>query len=179
MPEESVPTPRSKVLDILAWIGVILIWALFLMAMALWDLVGWFRGYAGRRRRRRLAFLLPLLVASTLGWKLGPVLWARFVLLDKAAFAARRSEGLETAQVEANLRAEALRLGLSGIQRQDGAIEVEKIEEEGTRRCRVRLGFTQEVRLLRWTWHVPIKGAVDESILPKPIKPWSEENLVR
>ena len=179
MPEEPGTAQNSKVLDILAWVGVLLVWAIFLLAMALWELIGWFRGYAGRRRRRRLAFLLTVLAASTLVWKLGPVLWARFVLLDKAAFAARRSEGMDVAQVEAKLRAEALRLGLSGIQRQDGAIEVEKIEEEGTRRCRVRLGFTQEVRLLRWTWHVPIKGAVDESILPKPIKPWSEENLVR
>ena len=179
MPEEPVAPPRSKVLDLLAWVGVVLVWALFLLAMALWELVGWFRGYAGRRRRRRLVFLLPLLAASTLAWKLGPVLWARFVLLDKAAFAARRFEGQETAQVEAKLRTEALRLGLTDILRQDGAIEVAMAEEEGSRRCRVRFEFTQEVRLLRWTWSVPIRGAVDESILPKPIKPWSEENLVQ
>lgn len=150
MPEEPAAPPRPKVLDLLAWAGVILIWAIFLLAMAIWSLVGWFRGYAGRRRLRRLAFLLPLLAASTLAWKLEPILWARFVLLDKAAFAAQRSEGVEAPQVEASLRTEAL-----------------------------RLGFTQEVRLLRWTWAVPIRGAVDESILPKPADPWSEENLVR
>ena len=179
MPEEPVPTPRSKILDALAWAGVVLIWAIFLLAMALWGMVCWFRGYAGRRRRRRLAFLLPLLAIATLAWKLGPVLWARFVLLDKAAIAARWSDGLEPAQVAANLRTEALRLRLFDIQRQDGAIEVEQTEEEGTRRCRVRLGFTQQVRLWRWTWDVPIRGAVDESILPRPISPWSEEYLVR
>lgn len=179
MPEEPVAAPRSKILDLLAWVGVLLIWAIFLLAMALWELIGWFRGYAGRRRRQRLAFLLPLLAASTLAWKLGPVLWARFVLLDKAAFAARRSEGVETAQMEAKLRTEAMRLGLSGIQEQEGAIVVENIEEEGSRRCRVRLEFTQEVHLLRWTWAVPIRGAVDESVLPKPANPWSDENLVR
>ena len=81
--------------------------------------------------------------------------------------------------MEAKLRTEALRLGLTDILRQDGAIEVAMAEEEGSRRCRVRFEFTQEVRLLRWTWSVPIRGAVDESILPKPIKPWSEENLVQ
>lgn len=179
MPEEPVPTPRSKVLALLAWVGVLLVWAVFLLAVVLWEVVGWFRGYPGRRRRRRLALLLPLLAASTLAWKLGPVLWARFVLLDEAAIAARWSEGLEPAQVAANLRAEALRLSLFDIQRQDGAIEVEKIEEEGARRCQVRLRFTQEVRLFRWTWAVPIQGVVDESILPQPAKPWSEETLVR
>ncbi|MBL0211652.1 MAG: hypothetical protein IPQ13_12200 [Holophagaceae bacterium] len=179
MPEASATALRSKLLDSLVWIGVLLVWALFLLAMALWELVGWFRGYAGRRRRRRLALLLPLLAVATLAWKVAPVLWARFVLLDKAAFAARRSEGMEATQVEADLRAEALRLGLSGIQLQDGAIEVEMFEEEGARRCRVRLKFTQEVRLLRWTWVVPVRGSVDESILPRPAKPWSEENLVR
>lgn len=178
MPEAPSTTLRSKFLVGLAWIGVLLVWALFLIAAALWGLIGWFRGYAGRRRRRRLALLLPLLAASALAWELGPVLWARFVLLDKAAFAARRCEGMDVAQVEANLRAEALRLGLAGIQRQDGAIEVEMFEEEGTRRCRVRLGFRQDVRILRWTWAVPIRGSVDETILPKPLNPWSEENLV-
>jgi len=178
MPEVPAAIPRSKALDLLAWVGVLLVWALFLLAMALWEVVAWFRGYAGRRRRRRLAFLLPLLAASTLAWKLGPVLWARFVLLDEAAIAARWSEGLEPTQVAANLRAEALRLRLFDIQRQDGAIEVEKTEEEGARRCRVRLEFTQKVHFLRWTWAVPIQGAVDESILPKPIKPFGEENLV-
>lgn len=177
MAEAPVPTPRSKVLDLLAWIGVVLVWAVFLVVMALWELVGLFRGYSGRRWRRRMAFLLPLLTASTLVWKVGPVFWARFVLLDKAAIAARWSEGVEPSQVEAKLRTEALRLRLFDIQRQDGAIEVEKFEDEGTRRCRIHLGFTQEVRLLRWTWAVPIRGAVDESILPKPVNPWSEENL--
>lgn len=178
MPEASTTIPRSKVLDILAWVGVLLVWALFLLAMALWELVCWFRGYAGRRRGRRLAFLLLLLATSTLAWKLAPVLWARFVLLDQAAFAARRSEGLEPTQIEARLRTEALRLGLSDLQQQDGAIEVEKIEEEGTQRCQVRLQFTQKVRLFRWSWAVPISGTVNEPILPKPSKPWSEENLV-
>ena len=179
MPEESIPIPRSKVLDILAWIGVVLVWALFLLAMALWEVVGWFRGYSGRRRRRRLAFFLPLLAFSTLAWKVGPVLLARFILLDKAAIAARWSEGLEPTQVAANLHTEALRLRLFDIQRQDGAIEVEKIEEEGIRRCQVRLRFTQKVRLFRWTWAVPIRGIVDESINPKPIKAFGDENLVR
>lgn len=179
MPAEPAAAPQSKVLDLLAWVGVLLIWAIFLLAMALWELIGWFRGYAGRRRLRRLAFFLPLLAASALAWKLGPVLWARFVLLDKAAFAARRSEGLDTAELEAKLRTEAISLGLSGSQGQDAAIVVENFEEEGSRRCRVRLEFTQEVRLLRWTWAVPIRGAVDESVLPKPATPWSDENLVR
>ncbi len=179
MPEEPVADPRSRVLELLAWFGVVLIWAVFLLAMALWELLGWFRGYSGRRRRRRLAFLLPLLAVSTLIWKLGPVIWARFVLLDKAALAARWSEGLEPAQVEANLRTEALRLRLFDMQRQDGAIEVEKLEEEGALRCRVRVAFTHEVHLLRWTWAVPIRGAVDESVLPRPVRPWSDENLVR
>jgi hypothetical protein len=179
MQEVPAPTPRSKVFELLAWIGVVLVWTLFLTAMALWELAGWFRGYAGRRRRRRLAFLLPLLAFSTLAWKLGPVFWARFVLLDKAATAARWSEGLEPNQVAANLRAEGFRLGLSGIRRQEGAIEIEMLEEDGIRRCRVRLAFTQDVSLLRWTWAVPIRGAVDESILPKPINPWSDENLLR
>ncbi len=179
MAEEPAGVPRSKVLDLLDWVGVLLIWALFLLAMALWEMVGWFRGYAGRRRRRRLLFLFPLLAFSLVAWKAGPVFWARFVLLDQAAFAARRSEGLETTQVEAKLRTEALRLGLTGIQRQDGAIEVEMAEEEGSRRCRVRFKFTQEVRLLRWVWSVPIQGTVDEAVLPKPARPWSEDYLVR
>lgn len=176
MTEGPVGPPHSKVLDLLAWVGVALVWALFLLAMALWAMLGWFRGYTGRRRRRRLAFFLPLLAASTLAWKLGPVFWARFVLLDQAAIAARWSDGVEATQVKANLRTEALRLGLSGIRQQEGAIEVEQVEEEGIRRCKVRLDFPQEVRLLRWTWVVPIRGTVEESILPKPVNPWSEEN---
>ncbi len=179
MPEASIPAARSKIRNLFVWGGVILIWAIFLTAVAVWNLVGWFRGYSGRRRLRRLAFWLPLFTISAAAWKVGPVLWARFVLLDQAAFAARRSEGVDTAQVEAGLRAEAMRLGLSSILLQDGAIEVEKFEEEDNRRCRVRLGFTQEVHLLRWTWSIPIKGAVDETILPKPVKPWSDENLVQ
>ncbi len=179
MPKASDTSPRSRIADLLAWMGVLLIWALFLLAMALWETAGWFRGYAGRRRRRRLLFLLPLLAFSLMIWKVGPVFWARFALLDQAAFAARRSEGLETAQVIAKLRAEALRLGLTDIQRQDGAIEVELAEEEGSRRCRVRVEFKQEVRLLRWAWSIPIRGAVDEAILPKPARPWSEDDLVR
>lgn len=179
MSEEPVAPRRSKVLDALTWAGVVLVWALFLLAMALWELVGWFRGYSGRRRRRRLVFLLPLLAASTLAWKLGPVVWARYVLLDQAAIAARGSEGLEGAQVEANLRREALRLGLVGIQGQEGAIAVEKVEEEGSRRCRVRVEFTQEIRLLRWTWAMPIRGTVNESILSKPANPLSDEHLGR
>lgn len=179
MPEASAPAARSKIHDLFVWAGVILIWAIFLAAVAIWNLVGWFRGYSGRRRLRRLVFWLPVLAVSAVAWKVGPVLWARFVLLDKAAFAARRSEGVETAQVEAGLRAEAIRLGLSSILLQEGAIEVEKFEEEGNRRCRVHLGFKQEVRFLRWTWSIPIKGAVDETILPKPVKPWSDENLVQ
>ncbi|MDE3246520.1 MAG: hypothetical protein KGN80_10565 [Acidobacteriota bacterium] len=178
MPKESDAAPRSKIADLLAWMGVLLVWALFLLAMAFWEMAGWFQGYAGRRRRRRWLFLLPLVAFSLAAWKVGPVFWARFVLLDQAAFAARRSEGLETSQVEAKLRAEALRLGLTDIQRQEGAIEVEMAEEEGSRRCRVRFEFTQEVRLLRWTCSVPIRGAVDEAILPKPARPWSEETLV-
>ncbi len=178
MPEDPAALPRSRALDLLAWAGVLLVWALFLLAVALWELVGWFRGYAGRRRRRRLMYLAPALAASLLAWILGPVFWGRFVLLDRAALVARRSEGLDVGQVEANLRVEALRLGLSGILAKDTAIEVEMVETEGTHRCRVRLGFSQEVRLLRWTWAVPIRGEVDESILPKPTNPWSDENLV-
>lgn len=179
MLDEPSAAPRSKLLDLFTWLGVALVWALFLLAMALWEIVGWFRGYAGRRRRQRVAFLLPLLMATLLAWKLMPILWARFVLLDKAAIAARRSEGVEASQVASSLRAEALRLGLSDIQRQEGSIEVEKFEAEGSPRCRVRLGFSQDVHLSRWTWTVPIRGTVDESILPEPFHPWSDENLVR
>ncbi len=32
--------------------------------------------------------------------------------------------------------------------------------------------------LLRWAWSIPIRGAVEEAILPKPARPWSEETLV-
>lgn len=177
MPGDPSTAPRPKALEILNWIFVLLVWAIYLLVVGLWELSAWVRGYAGRRRLRSLAFGVPLVAFSILAWKVIPLGWARFVLLDQASFTARRSEGMEVAQVRAQLRAKALRLGFPDIQNQDEGIEVEMVEEEGTRRCKVRLNFNQRVRLFRWTWIVPIRGSVDQVMLPKFKNPYTDENL--
>lgn len=177
MPGDDPVPLRSKVLEFLNWIFVLLVWVIYLAVVGLWELSGALRGYTGRRRLRTLAFGIPLLALALAAWKLVPIAWARLVLLDQASFAARRSMDVDSGQVQSNLRAQALRLGFEDIQEQPEAIEVEKVEEEGISRCRVRVHFTHGVHLFRWTWTVPIRGSVDQVVLPKIKNPYAEGNV--
>ncbi len=144
------------------------LWSAWLLLRALWGLVAELVSSHGRAILRRtlawggLAALLLLAPHAVGLW------WSRLMLIDAAQFAASQAAGREPADLEAELRRAAFKLGFHDLVDQPEAIRVRREEREGGPVCRVEMDFHHRQKLYGWTAPpIRIQARVESYLMPR------------
>lgn len=171
--------PLPAPLEILRWIFILGLWALWLGLRLLVQVAGLLREVLVPGRVQN-AFLLALLAVLALAsWVLVPVGWGWYELRDAAQHLALRAAQSDDEAIRLQLKRLAFRKGFVEILETPDAIQIERVEDPADPRCRIIIRLDHR---LRWNDHagpiLPIRLQVDRSMLPTAPERPQEERLL-